>query len=273
MKKFFLLTFLAIALMAHAQTITIGDNTTISNQVPFNTMYNYSFTEHLFLANEIEFAGNIKALRFRIAYDYSTEHTYNIDIYMKHVSKETFANPSDAETFSPDDVVYSGPWTIPAHTDGWLNIDFDTPFAYNGTDNLLIGMDNNSGDFAIRYFMYSEAASTVLTCYSDTQNPDPCDLSSFSGFKEVTGQRPNVKLVFGGNVGVTENCSNALSAYPNPAKDLLYIDGADHEMVSVYDASGRLVLQEPYEGPLHINKLPCGLYTAITANGAIKFMK
>ena len=53
MKKLFLFAFLAISFMAHAQTITLGDNTTISNQVPVNTLYNYSLTEHLFLADEI----------------------------------------------------------------------------------------------------------------------------------------------------------------------------------------------------------------------------
>lgn len=63
MKKLFLLAALAVTVMAHAQTITLGDNTTISNQVPIHTLYNYSLTEHLFLADEIEFAGNIRALR------------------------------------------------------------------------------------------------------------------------------------------------------------------------------------------------------------------
>ena len=91
--------------------------------------------------------------------------------------------------------------------------------------------------------------------------------------KEVSSQRANIKLVFGGSVGVAEINSNVLSAYPNPAKDLLYIKGADHEIVNVYDATGRLVMQEIYNGPLHIEGLGRGLYTAITANGAIRFMK
>ena len=273
MKRLFLLAALAVTVMAHAQTITLGDNNTISNQVPVNTLYNYSLTEHLFLADEIEFAGNIRALRFHIAYTYSTEYTYNIDIYMKHVSRSAFSDPVDAETFSPDDKVYSGPWTIPADTDGWLNIDFDTPFAYNGTDNLLIGMDDNSGDFAIRYFMFTEAAGAVLSYYSDNQNPDPCDPTSFTGFKEVISQRPNVKLVFGGSVGTAENNANVLSAYPNPASDRLYLEGVDNEVVRIYDATGRLVKQEPYTGPLHIESLESGLYLLCTGKGVIRFVK
>lgn len=273
MKKLILFTFLAISLMAHAQTITIGDETNISNQVPVNTTYDYSLTEQIFHADEIEYAGNINAIRYRIAYSYDNPRTSDISVFMKHVAKSSFSDPSDCESFTADNMVYSGQWTIPANTDGWISIEFDTPFAYNGTDNLLIAISEHAIDFAIRYFMYSEAEGSVLSYFSDDKIPDPYDLSTFDGFKELINKRPNIKLVFGGSVGIAENSSNALSAYPNPAKDVLYIDGADDEMVSVYDATGRLVMQEIYTGPLHIDGLRSGLYTVITANGTIRFIK
>lgn len=273
MKKLLLLVTLAMTLMANAQTITIGDDTSISNQVPFNTLYNYAFAEHIFHADEIEYAGTIKAIRFRIAYSYSSPSDCSIDVYMKHVSNSTFSSPSDYEPVTADDKVYSGPWTIPADTDDWIPIVFDTPFAYNGTDNLLIAIDENSDDFGIRYFKYSEAEGTVLSYYSDDQNPDPCDLSSFTGFKELSNQRPNIKLVFGANVGLAEQSTNTLSAHPVPAQDLLYIEGAEKEMVKVYDATGRLVLQEIYKGELNIGNLESGLYAVSTSKGVVKMIK
>lgn len=273
MRKLLLIASLAICLVANAQTITIGDSSDISNQVPINTLYNYSLTEQIFLADEIEFAGSIKAIRFRIAYSYSSEHTYDIGVYMKHISKANFTDPSDHETFSQNDRVYSGPWTIPADIDGWIPINFDTPFVYNGTDNLLIAIDENSNDFAIRYFMYSGADRSVLSYFSDDQNPDPCDLSPFTGFKEVINQRPNIKLVFEANDDVVENSVNTMSIYPNPAKDILYIDGADNETVSVYDATGRLVMRETYNGSLNIKGLERGIYAVATSRGLVKVVK
>lgn len=273
MKKLILFSFLAMTLMAHAQTITIGEGNGMTDVVPYNTFYNYSFTEQIYHASEIEYAGYIKAIRFRIAYSYNTEHTSNILVYLKNVSKSSFADESDYEPVTAENMVFSGPWTIPADTDGWITIDFDTPFAYNGTDNLLIAIDENSADYAIRYFRYTDASNTVLSYVSDTQIPDPYNLSSFPGIKEVNSQRANIKLVFDPNINVVENVSNVLSAYPNPAKDLLHIDGADHEMVSVYDATGRIVKKEIYNGPLHIECLKRGLYTVITANGSTKFIK
>lgn len=273
MKKLILFSFLAMTLMAHAQTITIGEGNGMTDVVPYNTFYNYSFTEQIYHASEIEYAGYIKAIRFRIAYSYNSEHTSNILVYLKNVSKSSFADGSDYEAVKAEDLVFSGPWTIPANYDGWITIDFDAPFAYNGTDNLLIAIDENSSDYAMRYFRYTEATNTVLSYASDTQNPDPYDLLTFSGIKEVSSKRANIKLVFGGSVGVTENNSNVITVYPNPAKDLLYIEGAEHEMVSIYDATGRLVLQEIYSGPLHVNGLKRGLYTVNTAKGTVRFMK
>lgn len=121
--------------------------------------------------------------------------------------------------------------------------------------------------------MYTATDRSVLSYFSDNQNPTPCDLSSFTGFKEVIDQRPNIKLVFGGSDEVVEVSSNTLSVYPNPTKDLLYIEGADQEMVSIYDAKGRLVMQQIYTGPLLISSLEKGLYIVTTSKGSVKLTK
>lgn len=273
MKKLLLIAFLAVTFMAQAQTITIGEGTGMSNQVPYNTFYNYSFTEQIFLAEEIEFAGYIKAVSFRIAYSYNSECTNDIVVYMKNVSRSAFSDPSDYEPVGPDDQVFSGSWVIPADYDGWITIDFDTPFAYNGTDNLLIAIDENSDDFAIRYFRYTDVGGSTLSYFDDNENPDPYDLGSFAGSKEVVNQRANTKLVFGAATGADEQKANSLSVYPNPASNTLYIYGAEGQTVSVYDAKGCLVMQEVCSGLLNIGNLKSGIYAVIAGEGVVRFMK
>jgi len=273
MKNLFLLAALTMTVMAHAQTITIGEGSEMTTETPFNTFYNYSFTEQIFHASEIEYAGTIKAVKFRIAYSYSSEHTSDILVYLKNVSRSAFADGSDFEPVTAENLVYSGPWTIPANTDDWITIDFDTPFHYNGTDNLLIAIDENSSDYAMRYFRYTDATNTVLSYVSDTQNPDPYDLPSFSDLKVVSSQRSNIKLVFDSNISVAETPLNNLAAYPNPVKDILYIDGIDNERVSAYDAIGRLVMQTDYHGGLNMDGLKSGVYAIITSKGLVKVVK
>ena len=273
MKRLFLIAFLAMALMAKAQTITIGEGIGMTHVVPYNSFYNYSFTEQIFLANEIEFAGTIKAVSFRLAYSYNTEHTSDIVVYLKNVSRSIFEDTSDYEPVTTDDIVYSGPWTIPADYDGWLTIEFDTPFAYNGTDNLLIAVDENSDDYAIRYFRYTDTPNTVLSYCSDIWNLNPYDLGSFIGPKEVSYYRANIKLVFGGNVGLEEDNEDLFSVYPNPVKDLLYINGVNNESIRLYDASGRLVMKEICNGKLNLSGLESGLYAICTNKSVVKVVK
>lgn len=273
MKKLFLIAFLAITFMMKAQTITIGEGTGQTTQVPFNTFANYSFTEQLFLASEIEFAGYIKAIKFRIAYSYSTEATADLKVYLKNTPRSSFSDPSEFEPVSSENLVFSGIWTIPANTDDWMTIDFDTPFYYNGTDNLLIAMDENSADYAIRYFRYVDVDDLTLSYSDDYINPDPLDLGPFTGLKEVVDQRANIKLVFEPNVGVNESSKATLTVYPNPANHVLYMEGIHDEMVGVYDFTGRLVMQEVYKDQLPIERLESGIYMVSTSQGMVKFMK
>ena len=245
MKKLLLIASLALALMANAQTITIGEGNGMTDVVPYNTFYNYSFTEQIYLASEIEYAGNIKAISFRLAYSYNTEYTSDIVVYLKNVSRSTFEDTADYEPVTEEDIVFSGPWTIPADYDGWITIEFDTPFAYNGTDNLLIAVDENSEDYAIRYFRFTDTPNTVLSYCSDIWNLDPYNLGSFVGPKEVSHYRGNIKLVFEGNVGVDEGSVNALSVYPNPNHGQLSLNLPEEECeITVYNAIGQQVYQQ-----------------------------
>lgn len=273
MKKLLLLTLLAITYVAHSQTITIGDEDNISSQVPYHTMYNYSCTEQVYLASEVDYAGYIKAIKFRIAYAYNSDYTSNIAVYMKNVSRSMFANANDYEPLSPEDKVFEGDWTIPGGTDNWITIEFDTTFYYNGTDNLLVAIDKNSDDFAIRFFRYSENPNSILSYFSDDFNPDPYNLGSFPGFRDINSVRSNIQLVFGPGDNVIEISSESLSVYPNPTTDILYLDGVDNEMVSIYDAMGRLVMQQVYNGNLNVSSLAKGFYAVKTSNQITKFVK
>lgn len=273
MKKLLLLTLLVISFVSHSQTITVGEGTEITDRVPINLFYKYAFTEQIYLAEEIEFAGYIKAIKFRIAYSYNSDFTADINVYMKNVTRSIFVDGVDFEPLAEENMVFSGQWTIPANVDDWMTIELDTPFYYNGTDNLMIAIDKNSENWAIRYFKYTDASFKTLTYYSDTDNPNPYDLGAFTGEKKAINYRANTKLVFGPDDNVVEISAETLSVYPNPAADVLYLEGIENEMISIYDAMGRLVMQQVYTENLDVSSFAKGVYAVKTEKGIVKFIK
>ena len=64
------------------------------------------------------------------------------------------------------------------------------------------------------------------------------------------------------NLGLNDNLLPAISVYPNPAENEIYITGEKQWNVSFFDAEGRMVLQQKSEKgkPIDISQLHRGIY-------------
>ena len=115
--------------------VEIGDGTGTTYYFPIDNYFNYSCTEQIYTAEEIGTAGTINAVSFY--YNYGTAYTAsNVTMYMKHVSRSVFESTSDCEALALGDIVWTG--SIAPTAAGWYTFTLDTPFEYNGTDNLLV---------------------------------------------------------------------------------------------------------------------------------------
>ena len=212
-----MMLLLAVTGFVRAEVVEIGDGTGTTYMVPFNSLYGYSFTEQVFLASEIGTAGTITSISFNLGQSYTADQTNDYVVYMKNVTRETFASNTDYEPVTAADVVFNGQWTIPANTTGWITLDLDTPFAYDGTSNLMIAFDENTSGYSTRYFVYTAVTSSGISYYSDSYNPDPYDLGSYSGSKVVRNNRNNIQLdiTAGGAAGgeITVHDGTATNGY------------------------------------------------------------
>ena len=101
---------------------------------------------------------------------------------MKATDKASFSGTSDWETVTASDKVFSGTVTMAA--DAWTFINFDNPFFYYGTSNVVLVTDDNTGSYtssphmACRVF---DAPSQAIRIYSDGANYDPSAPSGYSG--------------------------------------------------------------------------------------------
>ena len=168
--------------------LQIGEGTNTTNLFPTNSCYNYSYTQQIFLASEMNGAANINSIAFDVTTINSTPR--NISIYMMH----TTAASSDWLPATTAQLVYTGSFNLVL---GWNTITFTAPFQYNGTDNLALIMVDATGSYSCsNYYNCHTASATLAQCqYQDT---DPYSINSIptSGYSSgATAERCNV--IFG----------------------------------------------------------------------------
>ena len=73
--------------------------------------------------------------------------------------------------------------------------------------------------------------------------------------------------------GVADTQVDGFNLWPNPAGNTLYLEDMDGETVRVYDYTGRLVLQETYQGQLDVSGLAPGLYVIAVKGRSMRFVK
>ena len=196
MKKvlFFFITAILLcitsALKAQNTTIQIGaGNDTIEN-LPTNTFNTNSLSQQIYTATEIGQSGTIYSIAF---YNISPNVTRNMDLYLAHTNKTAFSSDNDWSAVATGDLVFSGYVTFVQNQ--WSIVEFTTPFAYNGTDNLLVVVDDNSeGWVADRYFLVFNATGQAIFDNSDNTNYDPTNPSGYEG--NVSNVKNQIQLNF-----------------------------------------------------------------------------
>ncbi len=101
----------------------------------------YAIKQQIILANEVNMAGPITKLSLYVSYVSSGNR--NVDVYLGYTNVSSYASASDMITQPAGNKVFSG--TINMSQIGWLEIPLDTPFNYNGVNNLLVTINDKTG--------------------------------------------------------------------------------------------------------------------------------
>ena len=125
-------------------TIDIGGESKVT--YPVNFGWAYTENQMILTANEINTNGLIVSLAYKRSSGGSGNPvTRNFDIYIMHTSQDAYSSISDWIPVTAADLVFSGNYTFQTTGTDWQTIVLDTPFEYNGTDNLCICIDDNTG--------------------------------------------------------------------------------------------------------------------------------
>ena len=203
--------------------LQIGTGTITTEELPINNYWEYSYTQQIFLASELNGPMSIDNISFQYAYTSPSTVKNNVNIYLGHTTQSRFTSTSDYIPATGLTLVYSGNLNC---TQGWNSFTFTTPFQYNGTDNLVLAIDDNSGDYdGYEYTFYAHNADSTRAIHFYQDGNDISMSSPSADNEDYTSTRSNVKF------GQCDN--NATCIAPN-----VYVANITAHTADVYWAPG-----------------------------------
>ena len=187
----------------NCQTVTIGTDSK-SWVCPMFTCFHDSRTQVIYLNSEIGKSGTITSLALDVT-EIPKQIMNNWTIRLKHTQRDNYESISDYYLDGSD-------WTIVYQNNecvdniGWRTFEFQRPFVYNGSDNLLVDFSHNN-DF---YTDNGKCNASVpgparsLIQFSDNDAGDPLNWSGSSYYTLFwSNYVPNIRLTI---------CDDTLSA-------------------------------------------------------------
>ena len=205
--------------------VMIGDGGTSTNDyLPSYNYYNYSLTEQIYTSAELGGAGIITSIAFHNGGEAKTR-TY--DFYMKATTKSSFTGATDWITVSASDKVFSGSVTMVAGD--WTTVTFSTPFVYDGTSNVVLVADDNTGTYTNSPHMSCRvftATNQALYAYNDNTNFNPLSPPTSSSSNNAVLSSKN-QIVLTKEPIPTESFNITVSA--NPAQAATVTGGGEYQ--------------------------------------------
>lgn len=147
----------------------VGIADTSCPYLPFYTQHRYSYTQMIYRAAELGGPLEIRKLAFNYA-DNRYLRKSNVIVYLGTTADSAFsAQNSSFIPLTQLHKVYQG--LIQLTTSGWIDIELDSSFYYNGTDNLVVAFDDNSGTYSSNYYPWHHFYCTSTQEYTSVARP------------------------------------------------------------------------------------------------------
>lgn len=165
---------------------------TETTDLPFNTFYDYSYSQQLFASWEMGGPRTIYSVSFNYSSNNNSEAFYrDLKLYMGHTSKYEYDYSSDwiksnLANVGSENVLIDG-------ESGWITIVLRTPFEYNGTDNLAVAVRDNTGEYeneTVGFMCSVSEYSSAIYRYTDGN----ATYNLNSSFGSVLNKRNNIRF-------------------------------------------------------------------------------
>lgn len=188
---FAIVMLLANSLLMSQTTIQIGTGTITTSSYPLYGYYGNSWSQQIYTSSEINTSGNIIKIAYQVNSTTTTNFT-NQKIYLKESNVSTFSSGYYVSPISEGaTLVYDGNVT---YSNGWVEITLQTPFAYNGANNLIVYYENRNGtNYGSYPSFYTTSTGQNMNRYYYNSSVSYVFNSSY-GYTNT--YRNNIKLAF-----------------------------------------------------------------------------
>ena len=177
--RLFLLFLLSFTLLS-AEIVQIGNGTLVNQSLPLEAARNYSYSQQIYYASEINYLGYIDSIAFQYSVSGNLFYQNNniLKVYLGHTDRthlESFV-PLDSLTLVYDGVVAQTDFSGSLPGQGWMTLNLLEPFFYDGTGHLLVAVDENAPGSSLTQdeFLCTASPEVRGMVYSDMNvNPDP----------------------------------------------------------------------------------------------------
>ena len=151
----------------------VADGSTTINSIPTYVYYSYSYSQAIYTAAEV---GDIDTIR-GISYNYngSGSTTRTVDVYMYEAENASLDDGCiDISLFTQ--VASNYEWEV---SNGWSEIVFEVPFVHHSGNDIVVAVDDNTGNYASNTAFIGHAGSGY-SYYQDGGDIDPENPSASS---------------------------------------------------------------------------------------------
>lgn len=205
------------AICDNAMITSIGSESSTGSgySFPVNNYYRYTLSETIIDSAEMGGPQLLSAISYYYSYATAMSSKTNCSIYLQPTSLSTFASTNDMVAIDSTAVlVYSGDLNC---VQGWNTFAFDTNFYYDGMSNLLVIVDDNSNAYNNSSYTFKTepcSGNKTVHYYSDSNNPDAANPSSFSGSKSTATSRVVMQLIScGGQICAAPAVTSVATTY------------------------------------------------------------
>lgn len=196
--KIKILLILCILFTAHfiwSETVSVGTYLISTQEFPICNRYHYSYTQQIYLHNEININGYISKLQFYYIPTGYISNPENWVIYMGNTSKESFNSSEDWIPINNLTEVFSGDITnFLTSESGWIEIPLDTQFYYNNDSNLVIAIyENTKGKASVSWGAFNSGNYRGIY-HAANQNINPANPNSGQGVQGISTIINSVQL-------------------------------------------------------------------------------